>query len=52
MILRTLTDTDQLAAIQAHKEMALDNFVFLLGSIDHPVEDADWSDCGAGINPA
>jgi len=43
MILRPLTEADKLEAIAAHRELALDNFDFLLDSFGKYEVDGDWS---------
>lgn len=43
MILRPLTEDDKRGALQAHKELALDNFDFLLGYFGKYDENDDWS---------
>lgn len=43
MILRALTETDRAEAIQAHRELSLDNFDFLLDSLGTYDENEDWS---------
>lgn len=43
MILRPLNEGDYLEAIQAHKELALDHFDFLLGYFGEHYENEDWS---------
>lgn len=43
MILRALTEEDRDEAIQAHRELALDNFDFLLDSLGKFNENEDWS---------
>lgn len=42
MILRLLTEEDRLEAIAAHRELALDNFDFLLDSLGKYDENGDW----------
>lgn len=42
MILRSLTEEDKLEALQAHKELALDDFDFLLGYFGTYDENEDW----------
>lgn len=43
MILRPLTEADKLEAIAAHRELALDDFDFLLDSLGKYEEGGDWS---------
>lgn len=43
MILRPLTEADKLEAIAAHRELALDDFDFLLDSFGTFEVDGDWS---------
>jgi len=43
MILRPLTPEDRSEAVQAHRELALDNFDFLLDSLGKYDESGDWT---------
>lgn len=43
MILRALTESDRAEAIQAHNELAQENFDFLLNSLGAYDENEDWS---------